>query len=108
MISRKHFQNNPSRWEGKELNQQASLTNPNPLANSPIVSPPLRNSTRPILLFAANVSRGIVERREAPEVGGRSWTWTRADDPFLSILQKNKRVPQRRKKAREERTEGSS
>lgn len=36
-----------------------------------IVSPPLLNKTRPMLLFTANVSRGISARRTAPTFGGR-------------------------------------
>lgn len=43
-----------------------------PEANSPIVSPPLRNKTRPMLLLAANDSRGMVVLFEEPEIGGRS------------------------------------
>lgn len=54
---------------------------------SPIVSPPLRNKTRPIDLLDPNGSRGIVARFEpAPEPEGLSWTCIRADEPRVIIL----------------------
>lgn len=54
--------------------------------DAPIVAPPLRNSTLPMLLFVANVSSGISALRAGPDVGFRSWTWMRAEVPFVSIL----------------------